>query len=80
MATTKEGHEARQHAIDMEAKFVDSLAQLEALWMGSLDARIKQIKLKFEKQRINATPEEIDVLNKLEKAEIGKVAFEATSK
>lgn len=80
MATTKEGHEARQHAIDTEAKFVDSLAQLEALWMGSLDARIKQIKLKFEKQRINATPEEIDVLNKLEKAEIGKVAFEATSK
>lgn len=80
MATTKEGHEARQHAIDMEAKFVDSLAQLESLWMGSLDARIKQIKLKFEKQRINATPEEIDVLNKLEKAEIGKVAFEATSK
>lgn len=80
MATTKEGHEARQHAIDTEAKFVDSLAQLEALWMGSLDARIKQIKLKFEKQRINATPEEIDVLNKLEKAEIGKMAFEATSK
>ena len=80
MATTKEGHEARQHAIDTEAKFVDSLSQLEALWMGSLDARIKQIKLKFEKQRINATPEEIDVLNKLEKAEIGKVAFEATSK
>lgn len=80
MATTKEGHEARQHAIDTEAKFVDLLAQLEALWMGSLDARIKQIKLKFEKQRINATPEEIDVLNKLEKAEIGKVAFEATSK
>ena len=80
MATTKEGHEARQHAIDTEAKFVDSLAQLEALWMGSLDARIKQIKLKFEKQRINATPEEIDVLNKIEKAEIGKVAFEATSK
>lgn len=80
MATTKEGHEARQHAIDTEAKFVDLLAQLEALWMGSLDARIKQIKLKFEKQRINATPEEIDVLNKLEKAEIGKMAFEATSK
>lgn len=80
MATTKEGHEARQHAIDVESKFVDSLAQLESLWMGSLDARIKQIKLKFEKQRINATPEETDILNKIEKAEIGKVAFEATSK
>lgn len=80
MATTKEGHEARQHAIDAMSKYVDSAAQLESLWMGSVAARIEQIKLKFEKQRINASPEEIDLLNKLEKAEIGKVAFEATSK
>lgn len=80
MATTKEGHEARQHAIDAMSKYVDTAAQLESLWMGSVAARIEQIKLKFEKQRINASPEEIDLLNKLEKAEIGKVAFEATSK
>lgn len=80
MATTKEGHEARQHAIDAMSKYVDSAAQLESLWMGSVAARIEQVKLKFEKQRINASPEEIDLLNKLEKAEIGKVAFEATSK
>ncbi len=80
MATTKEGHEARQHAIDLMSKYVDDAAQVEALWMGGVAARIEQVKLKFEKQRINATPEEIDLLNKLEKAEIGKVAFEATSK
>ena len=80
MATTKEGHEARQHAIDSMSKYVDSASQLESLWMGSVAARIEQVKLKFEKQRINATPEEIDLLNKLEKAEIGKIAFEATSK
>ena len=80
MATTKEGHEARQHAIDSMSKYMDTASQLESLWMGSVAARIEQIKLKFEKQRINASPEEIDLLNKLEKAEIGKVAFEATSK
>ena len=80
MATTKEGHEARQHAIDSMSKYMDTASQLESLWMGSVAAKIEQVKLKFEKQRINASPEEIDLLNKLEKAEIGKVAFEATSK
>lgn len=80
MATTKESHEVREKSIDQQAQFYELASQLEEALLGSVYARIMVVKAKYEKKRINATPEEKDLLDKIEQNEIIKTYYEAVSK
>lgn len=79
MATTKESHEVREHSLDALINFDELSAQYESVLLGSVKARIDLVMAKYEKKRVTATPEEKELLNKLEQNEIIKTYYEGMS-
>lgn len=79
MATTKESHEVREHLLDARINFDELGAQYESVILGSVKARIDLVMAKYEKKRVTATPEEKELLNKLEQNEIIKTYYEGMS-
>ena len=79
MATTKESHEVREHLLDARINFDELAAQYESVILGSVEARIDLVKAKYEKKRVTATPEEKELLDKLEQNELIKTYYEGMS-
>lgn len=79
MATTKESHEVREHSLDAYINYEELAARYESVILGSVKARVELVMAKYEKKRVTATPEEKELLNKLEQNEIIKTYYEGMS-
>lgn len=79
MATTKESHEVREHSLEALINYDELSAQYESLILGSVKARVDLVMAKYEKKRVTASPEEKELLNKLEQNEIIKIYYEGMS-